>query len=369
MKKRIVHVAKATGIYGMEKHLLSLLPALNKSHEVIFILLTESKKPMDRYIHLLRAEGITVYPVVTDSDIDFKCFFVIASLMHRLQPALVHTHLIHGDCYGIAAAWLTGCRCIVSTRHNDDSFRRRLFIRTTNRLLAKRLCRLIAISAWIAKFARQVEKIPAEKILTIYYGLKPPLPEHPEHSIRAEFGFSDQDIVLGITARLVEQKGHGCLIEAFAQAQAETRNLKLLIAGEGPLQPELEILVRKKNLQGAVCFTGYRPDIADILAGIDIFVHPSLWEGFGLAILEAMALGKPVIATQASAIPELVGDAGILVPAQEPLPLAQAITTLARDAALRHRLGQKVRERWEKLFSVEKMVKETALLYDAVLRQ
>jgi len=369
MKKRIVHVAKATGIYGMEKHLLWLLPALNRSYEVIFILLTESKKPLEQYIHLLRSEGITVYPVVADFDVDPKSFFKIVALMRNLRPALVHTHLIHGDCYGIAAAWMAGCRCIVSTRHNDDSFRQNLLIKIINRVLAKRLCRLIAISAWIAQFARQVEKIPEEKILTIYYGLKPPLPGHPEYSIRAELGYSDQDIVLGITARLVEQKGHSYLIEAFAQARAKIEHLKLLIAGEGPLQSELEKLVLGKNLEDAVCFTGYRDDVSDILAGIDIFVHPSLWEGFGLSILEAMAMGKPVIATQVSAIPELVGDAGILVPSQEPLPLAQAITTLARNTALRHSLGQKARKRWEKHFSVEKMVRETDSLYDSVLRE
>jgi glycosyltransferase involved in cell wall biosynthesis len=369
MKKRIVHVAKATGIYGMEKHLLSLLPGLNRSHEVICILLTESKKPVDHYIRLLRAAGITVYPVMTNFDIDPKCFFVIAALMRRLQPALVHTHLIHGDCYGIAAAWLTGCRSIVSTRHNDDSFRRRLPVRAMSQLLAKRLCRLIAISNWVGQFARQVERIPAEKIVTIYYGLEPLRLSHPERSLRAEFGYADQDIVLGIPARLVEQKGHGCLIEAFAQARTETQHLKLLIAGEGPLRPELEKLVREKNLADAVCFTGYRHDIGDILAGIDVFVHPSLWEGFGLSILEAMAMGKPVLATRVSAIPELVGDAGILVPAREPLPLAKAITTLARDGALRGRLGQQARERWERHFSLETMVRQTASVYDAVLRQ
>ena len=141
------------------------------------------------------------------------------------------------------------------------------------------------------------------------------------------------------------------------------------MAGEGELRPALERIVRKKKLDPAVRFLGYRNDVAAVLASLDIFVHPSLWEGFGLAILEAMAAGKPVIATNVSAIPELVldGYTGILVPPEDPAKLSRAITTLSRNVALRQRYGENGRRRWQEYFTHAGMVAKTKRLYAALL--
>jgi len=365
--RKIVHIAKATGIYGMEKHLLALLPALQQRYRVAFIVLFEKETPVAEYLNLLRVSGIEVFPVPITCDIDPKTLAAVAALLRRLRPDLVHTHLIHGDCYGIAAAAMAGCRVIVSTRHNDDAFRRRLPVRMLSRLLATRIRTLIAISDWVARFAATVEGIPAEKIIKIHYGIKPPRPTQQAGAVRAALGLSDTDVLLGITARLTRQKGHGHLLEAFALARKECPTLKLLIAGEGPLRSELETRIRDNRLDDAVFLTGYRSDIGDVLAALDVFVHPSLWEGFGLAILEAMAAGRPVVATNASAIPELVGDAGIAVPPGDIPVLARALTTLARDPSLRHALGMKARERHARLFTVDRMVRQTAAVYDAAL--
>ena len=133
--------------------------------------------------------------------------------------------------------------------------------------------------------------------------------------MRAGLGIGSDETVLGIIARLVEQKGHRYLIEAFATAVQQNRKLRLLIVGSGALEDDLKARVRHCGLEKAVLFTGYRSDTVDLLGAIDIFVHPSLWEGFGLAVLEAMAMGKPVIATRVSALPELIEDtvSGFLV--------------------------------------------------------
>ena len=139
-----------------------------------------------------------------------------------------------------------------------------------------------------------------------------------------------------------------------------------MIAGDGELRSSLEEIVQREKLDNIVHFVGYRKDVREILAAVDIFVHPSLWEGFGLSILEAMAMGKPVIATDVSAIPELVKDGltGFLVPPNNISGLASAIAALSSDEGLRQKLGQKAKERCLSMFSVENMIKKTLELYD-----
>jgi glycosyltransferase involved in cell wall biosynthesis len=365
MRKRVVHIAKVTGIHGTEKHLLSLLPELNKNYEIIFAILTEPDKPVYEYFDLLKREGINVYNIVIRFDIDPLCFWKIFLLLKRLKPCLVHTHLIHGDMYGIAAARLAGIENIVSTKHNDDDFRRNVLIKAINSFLNRKVCRIITISSWIRRFVIEVENVPLERIRTIYYGLAETEPANPEGSVRDEMGFGSREIVLGINARLVEQKGHQYLIEAFSHAYKQNRDVRLIIVGDGELKAHLQNCVHNKDLDSVISFTGYRSDIPEILRDIDIFVHPSLWEGFGLSILEAMAMAKPVIATNVSAIPELVEDGvtGLLVPSKDSSSLAQAIVKLSFNEDLRIRFGQSAREKWRKLFSKDNMVEKTEDLY------
>jgi glycosyltransferase involved in cell wall biosynthesis len=127
--------------------------------------------------------------------------------------------------------------------------------------------------------------------------------------------------------------------------------------------------VQNARLTDRIKFTGYRTDVYDILHALDIFIHPSLWEGFGLSVLEAMAMGKPLIATQVSAIPELVEDAvtGILVPPRDAAALSAAIAKLAQDQSLQKQMGEYGRERWRTHFSVDRMVRATESLYAEVL--
>jgi glycosyltransferase involved in cell wall biosynthesis len=325
---------------------------------------------MDDYLKTLPAQGAAVYPVRISRDIDPACFLKIFQLLRKIKPALVHTHLIHGDTYGIAAAALAGVAAIVSTRHNDDTFRQTIALRALNRLVNRKISRVIAISDWVARFAHEVEAVPQGKIFTIHYGQAPLQPSRARESVRRELGFGPEHIVLGIIARLVPQKGHRCLLDAFSQASSRDSRLRLLIAGDGELRDSLQHHVSSLRLDGIVAFAGYRTDVPELLAGLDIFVHPSLWEGFGLAILEAMAMARPVIATKVSAIPELVKDGltGLLVPPADSQSLAQAMLDLSGDELLRQKLGRAAHERWQNLFSVESMVTKTMQLYDTLCK-
>ena len=141
--------------------------------------------------------------------------------------------------------------------------------------------------------------------------------------------------------------------------------LKLLVVGDGELKKDLISLSKNLNIEDDIIFTGYRDDMPDIMMAIDIFVHPSLWEGFGMVFLEAMASGKPVVATNISAIPEIVVNekTGILGPSKDSYSLAYGILKLIYDRDLAKMMGEAGKERVISYFSLERMVNMIENLY------
>ena len=162
------------------------------------------------------------------------------------------------------------------------------------------------------------------------------------------------------------------LLRAFARASREEPRLALLLVGDDPFgdgRRRAEALAAELALGDRAVFAGIRRDVPALLAASDVFVMCSLWEGLGLVFLEAMAAGLPVLATRVSAVPEVVveGRTGLLVPPSDDRALADAMLALARDPALRARLGAAGRERVAAAFGLERMVDETLAVYAEVL--
>ncbi len=176
----------------------------------------------------------------------------------------------------------------------------------------------------------------------------------------------DEATVCISVGRLVPVKGHADLIRGFAHALSEQEDLVLLLAGDGELRDELTALVAELSLGDRVRFLGWRDDTADLLAGSDIFVLPSLNEGLGLVLIEAMAANLPVVATRVGGVPEVVeeGQTGLLVEARNPDRISNAILRLARDRALRERMGRAGRERADEHFSIQATVRRTEQIYN-----
>ncbi len=363
--KKIVHITKVTGIHGMEKHLLSLLPKLRNRYETECIILTEQGKPVTDYLTALGRQEIVVHEIEINYDIDPACLMQVYRLLKRMQPDLVHTHLMHGDLYGITAARLAGIERVVSTKHNDDRFRCNGVIKRVNRLLNGKTHGTIAISNSVSRFVQTVEGVGHDRIRVIYYGLDDIRSQVDPSEARRMAGFEDDTLVFCIIARLTEQKGHRFLIDAFGEAHLHNPRIRLLVAGDGELRSQLEGMVRERGIQSAVHFTGYRADVPALLGGCDVFVHPSLWEGFGLSILEAMVFAKPIISTWVGAIPELIEHnvSGILVSPRDGARLADALILLAADADLRNRIGEQARNRWQARFTLDRMVRQTEAFY------
>ena len=147
--------------------------------------------------------------------------------------------------------------------------------------------------------------------------------------------------------------------------------MKLWLVGDGPLRPAVEKAIVKMGLERKVLFLGIRDDVPQLLAASDVFVLSSDYEGVPLTVLEAMAAGKPVVATAVGGVPELIedGETGILVPPRNPEALAQGILRLAKDASLRQRMGKAARERAQERFDISRTAREYEALYLRLLKE
>ena len=342
---KVLHVHRIGGIGGSERHLLTLLPALaERGVDVRFLGLDDPSRAPDPFYEAL---AVPYERLAAPRDVDPALALRVRRAVRSAD--LVHTHLVHADVYGAL-----GARRLVSTKHNDDPFRAGAF-RFVERALAHRASRVIAITQALARFQIERVGLPADKVEVIHYGLddlpqawgaNPPDPVPPGAR------------VLLCVCRLEPQKG----VDVAIQALADIPDAHLVVLGEGPQRAELERLANDR-----VHLLGRVPDVAAWLRRADVLVHPARWEGFGLALLEAMLASLPVVATRVSSIPEIVvdGETGLLVPPDDASALAAAVNRVLADPAP---YGERGRARAQAEFSVAEMTDRTLAVYESASR-
>jgi glycosyltransferase involved in cell wall biosynthesis len=365
---RVLHVQKVKGIGGSERHLLSLLPGLDAAGVEVrmWAAITDSG---GRFVEALQERGVGVAEVAAGGLVNPGLARTLGTELRRFKPDLVHTHLVHGDLYGQLVARAQSIPA-VSSFHGAHRFFRREPVRTAERIAGRFARQTIAISEYVRGFLLQSRLRPAGRIRVVPYGVDARdwafVPDERAHE-RARLGLSSSDVAVGIASRLIPGKGHDLLLPAFAEARAQASGLRLLIAGDGPLRSEVEAASRQLGSNAATVL-GYVDDIRSFMASCDILVFPtlpSLGEGFGLAALEAMAAGRPVIATRVASLPEVVadGETGVLVPPDDPRPLADALVGLAANEQLRAGMGEAGRRRASERFDLRRMIASTLSVY------
>jgi glycosyltransferase involved in cell wall biosynthesis len=371
---RVLHVIKAVGIAGAEQHLLTLLPGLRaRGVDARLLLLAERANPQDDYLARMSALDVPVdRHLMARRHLDPSLITVLREDLRQTQPQIVHTHLLHADVYALPMAFSLKLPT-VSSRHNDDPFRRRFPLRQLHRWLWRNTSAGIAISQHVAAFCQNVEGAPADKLFTIPYGMsyRDRLGERAaqKRSLQGQIGVSSEAVLIGMVGRLIEQKGMRYGIQAFSRIASEHPHAHLVIVGDGNLREVLTQEAEMLGLMGRVHFLGWRDDAGSLMLGFDIFLMPSLWEGFGLVLLEAMSAALPIVASRASAIPEIVvdGETGILAAPQDVDELAEALRGLLNDAPLRHHMGMMGQERLETTFSAARMIDQTYAVYQRIV--
>lgn len=367
---QVLHIQKIAGIAGSENHLLTLLPRLMEhGYMPTMLALTGRGNGHTAFVQSMRDAKIPTAVLPIRSDLDPLLIPRLIRFIRQGAYEVVHTHLLHADLYGTLAARLAGVRRVLCTNHNDDAFRQRYPLRWLNAWSMRQRDHAICISEHVRRFCATVEGVPMAKMTVVHYGLNSQEKQR-DRAWRRQFGWDAEVPVLGIVARLTAQKGHLTLLHAMPEVVRQFPTTRLAVIGDGELRQTLQDATRRLGLAPHVHFLGYRDHAAALMGGFDVFVHPSRWEGFGLVFLEAMAAGLPVVATQVSAIPEIVqhGQTGLLVPKDDAPALAQAICTLLANRAMAHTMGQAGRRRLEQCFTVTTMVQRTCDVYARLLQ-
>lgn len=370
--KKVLHIQKAKGISGSENHLLTLLPRLKRKElDIQFLGLVEARRGTDEFCVKLEQRGIATTVIPIRADFDPICLWQTYSFIKKAKPDLVHTHLIHGDLYGTVAAKLASVPHVISTKHGYSSFHKISKFYRLNKFIARFVDRYITISQALQEYCAEAEGIPKSKMVAIHYALDSISlnGDRTVKMIRSDYNVPSDSFLLVIIGRLIEVKGHKYLFEAIREVKERGKNVRLLVVGDGALRHSLEQAVVELGIRQEVSFLGFRTDVCGILLASDLFLLPTLGEGFGLVLLEAMAAGKPIVASNVTSIPEVVvnGETGLLVPPRDSHALAEAIDRFLGEPELRGKMGEASRQRVKEYFPVEKMVNATVKVYKEVL--
>ncbi len=366
---RILHIQRVKGIGGSERHLLALLPALAQRGLAVRMCVLETGDG-HHLVEEMRKQGIDVTVQRGGSDLNLTLIPALVSEIRRFRPDVVHTHLVHADVYGQVAAALARVPG-VSSVHGTPAFYRRAPLRQAGQAAGRLARRRIAISAHVARFVEELGLAPVDRIRIVHYGIDAErftLDASMSSHTRDELHLPPDALVVGIASRLIPGKGHDVLIQSVSEATRTGRDIRLLVVGDGPERASLEALARRWCRPSVVHFTGFAEDVRPYLGASDVLAFPTqqwLGEGFGLAALEAMATGKPVVASRVGSLPEVVDDGvtGVLVPPASVTGFSDALIGLADDPARRARFGRKAALRAREVFPLESMVSRTIDVY------
>ncbi|GAB6166314.1 hypothetical protein JCM19992_23140 [Thermostilla marina] len=272
--------------------------------------------------------------------------------------------LFHANLVARLAALAGGVPCVVCGIRVAEHRRRGHLL--LDRLTSWRVDRYVCVSEAVRRFSVSSAGLPSEKLLVIPNGVDPA--EYESVSSPPPLPIAEGRIVLYV-GRLDHQKGVDILLRSAAAWLPQYRDVHLLLAGDGPDRARLESLARSLEIARQVCFLGFREDIPALLRAADVFVLPSRWEGMPNAVLEAMAAGLPIVATDVEGVRELLGEAAPLVPPESPDALTTHITRFLDSPSSAQTIGEANRERASSLFSWNSVVDSYQALWADLLTQ
>ena len=361
---RVVELLATGSNGGAQEHLFNLVTRIDRErYDVSVCALAPGSA-----IRKLERAGVDVSFV--EAEDDAGRVEAVAAHLAAVGADVVHNHMFHAEVIGTQAAWRVAeaglprpyvIGTVHSSRIRDETDRALL------RRLTPKMDHLIAVSSSIVRKLDDEGRHGAPVSL-IYNGvdLQRYDQQVPCCTLREEYGLPESGPLVGVVARLEAEKGHPTLVDAWPGVLAAYPDASLLIVGEGSRREALEAQVAALRLERSVIFTGRRDDVPAVTKSLDVAVLPSYREAQGLSILEAMALSRPVVASNVGGIPEMIedGKTGLLVPPHDPEALSAAIVRLLTDHPLADTLGRGGHDLVHERFCAEAMVRAVETIYD-----
>ncbi|TLN23342.1 glycosyltransferase family 4 protein [bacterium] len=313
------------------------------------------------------AEGLSAEGLALRGEWDLCSAWRLSRLLKNGGFTHLHLHSSHAQGIGVIAAMMAGFENVVATRRVDFPIKRKFFNRVK---YGPRIARFVAISKVIRGLLADCG-VPPDKIRLVHSGVDTEKTKAGSGAaFRREFGLGDGEILVGNIAHLAHHKGQIHLVEAIPAVLKAHPKVKFAIVGNGELMGELQNRAAALGLGENLIFTGFRKDVDAIMDALDIFVMPSVMEGLGTIVADALAAKKPVVVTDAGGIPEIVDDGvdGLVVPAGDPAALAGGIIRLLGDGKLREKLACSGRAKALAKFSAKAMMEGNLAVYRELSR-
>ena len=362
-KINVMHVLPSLEIGGMENGVVNLVNHLDFDRFESNICCLEGEGPMK---NRLNSQQIKIFNMNVGSGIQYRLPLRLAKLFRQQKVDIVHTHNFDSGLYGVLGAKLAGTPVVVYGEHGSflqNNFRRNQL----GRLVCKMTDHIVTMSADLEKRLKVQWCIPVDRASHIVNGI-----EFEKFStslntndLKSELGINQKDYVIGTVGRLVPVKDYATLIDCFSLLKNRIQNVCLVFVGDGPLKRSLIDQAQKLDVINDIKFLGTRDDIPELLHIFDVFCLTSLTEGISNTILEAMAAGIPVIATNVGGTPEIIQPdiTGILIPPKNKELLVNALERIIQDKELASKLGFQAQQWVQKERSLNRMVQEYSHLY------
>jgi len=379
-KIKVLHIITYLPVGGAQDNTLITVEDLDKARYDVTLLCARKGEWVDRALAVRNLKIIfidellrKIHPVY-----DLVAFFRIFRLIRIEKYDIVHTHSSKPGFSGRLAAKMAGVPIVVHTIHGFpfhefmNPVASKFFI-LLERLLSKFSDKLITVSKLNMKKAISLKLAGKDKFVNIYSGIRYNKFQGPFNTIKIKqsLHISSSLKIVGMIGRLSEQKAPQFFIQSIPEVLKQHKKTHFILVGDGELRKPLEKLCRRLKIEDCVHFLGYRDDIPELLSIMDVFVLPSLWEGLGRSLTEALYMKRPVIASDVEGVPELIehGKTGLLVKPKDKNSISSAILYLLKNPDIAIKLGNQGRRRVIDNFEAKKMVHEIDLLYQKLLKK
>ncbi len=364
MAIKLMQITHDLAIGGLQQVVVNICRTIDREKFDISVLCLRT---LGEFVPEIERMGIPVHylPQLVGRT-DYFSFLKVADILRREKIDVIHTHNTQPLLDGTTGALLSGVHTVVHTDHARD-FPDKFRYMLAEHIMSYFVYKMVGVSEHTSENLICYEKISSKKVLTIENGIDGSRFEvkiDPAY-MRKELGIRDHGPIIGLGVRLAQQKGITYLLQAMPEIIRNYSDITLVVVGQGKAQDQLEEEVVRLGIADHVLFPGARLDIPELLQLFDLYVLPSLWEGMPMVLLEAMAAGCPIVATEVGGVAKVVdhGVNGLLVPPQNVEQLAAAVNKVLGDKQLQKQFSQQGRRKFERNFSADIMTRQYEKLY------